>query len=93
MEKVEKTICLCAIVKNEEKTLPRLINSCKGILDYWVIIDTGSTDNTISVVKEQLDGIPGEILESSWINFGHNRTELVQKAKGKADEIWPWPSL
>ena len=87
MEKVEKTICLCAIVKNEEKTLPRLINSCKGILDYWVIIDTGSTDNTISVVKEQLDGIPGEIHESPFINFGHNRTKLVQKAKGKADYL------
>ena len=87
MEKVEKTICLCAIVKNEEKTLPRLINSCKGIPDYWVIIDTGSTDNTISVVKEQLDGIPGEIHESSFINFGHNRTELVRKAKGKADYL------
>jgi tetratricopeptide (TPR) repeat protein len=87
MEKVEKTICLCAIVKNEEKTLPRLINSCKGILDYWVIIDTGSTDNTISVVKEQLSGVPGELHESPFINFGHNRTELVQKAKGKADYL------
>jgi len=87
MEKVEKTICLCAIVKNEEKVFPRLINSCKHLLDYWVIIDTGSTDNTISVVKEQLDGIPGEIHESPFLNFGHNRTELVQKAKGKADYL------
>ena len=87
MEKVEKTICLCAIVKNEEKTLPRLINSCKGILDYWVIIDTGSTDNTMSVVKEQLSGVPGELHESPFINFGHNRTELVQKAKDKADYL------
>jgi len=87
MEKVEKTICLCAIVKNEEKIFPRLINSCKHLLDYWIVIDTGSTDNTIAIVKEQLEGIPGEIHESPFINFGHNRTELVQKAKGKADYL------
>jgi len=87
MEKVEKTICLCAIVKNEEKTFPRLINSCKGLLDYWVIIDTGSNDKTIEVVKEQLSGIPGEIHESPFVNFGHNRTELVKMAKGKADYL------
>jgi len=83
----DKTICLCVIVKNEEKTLPRLIKSCKHILDYWIIIDTGSTDKTIEVIHRDLKGVDGELHESEFINFGHNRTELVQKAKGKADYL------
>jgi len=47
------TICLNMIVKNEshviEDTLQNIINYIK--LDYWVISDTGSSDNTIEVIK------------------------------------------
>lgn len=38
------------IAKNEEKTLPRLLESLKGIEDI-VLVDTGSTDKTIEVAK------------------------------------------
>jgi tetratricopeptide (TPR) repeat protein len=87
MKTKDKTICLCAIVKNEAFVLPRLIESCRGIIDYWVIIDTGSTDNTIEVIEKSLSGIPGELFHSEFINFGVNRTELVRKAKDKADYL------
>jgi glycosyltransferase involved in cell wall biosynthesis len=87
METKQKTICLCAIVKDEEKVIGRLIDSCIGIIDYWVIIDTGSTDNTKEFIKNKLKDIPGEISDSPFVNFGHNRTELVRKAKGKADYL------
>lgn len=86
-KKIDKTICLCAIVKNEGKIIKRLIDSCREIIDYWVIIDTGSTDNSKEIIKKELNGIPGELHESKFVNFGHNRTELVQKAKGKADYL------
>ena len=79
IEKNNKTICLCAIVKNEGKILKRLIDSCRKIIDYWVIIDTGSTDDTLKVIfKELQDKIPGELHESKFVNFGHNRTELIK---------------
>jgi len=83
----EKTICLCLIVKNEEKTFPRLIESCKEIIDYWVICDTGSTDDTMKVIKKELDGIPGEFFEEPFLDFGHNRTLLVERARDKADYL------
>jgi len=38
------------IVKNGEKTLPRLLNSLKGVDDI-VLMDTGSTDKTIEIAK------------------------------------------
>lgn len=39
------------IVKNEEKNIEKSINSIKNISDEIIIVDTGSTDNTISVCK------------------------------------------
>jgi len=39
------------IVKNEAENLPALFASAKGVVDAWVIVDTGSTDETISVAR------------------------------------------
>ena len=38
------------IARNEEKTLPKLLSSLKGVKDI-VLVDTGSTDKTIEVAK------------------------------------------
>lgn len=46
------TISLCMIIKNEEDTLPRCLESVKGIPDEIILIDTGSTDNTIHIAKQ-----------------------------------------
>jgi len=47
-----KTICLNMIVKNEEHIIAdTLKNLCSYInFDYWVISDTGSTDNTKKLI-------------------------------------------
>lgn len=39
------------ITKNEENTLPRLLKSLEGVKDI-VVVDTGSTDKTVSIAKE-----------------------------------------
>jgi glycosyltransferase involved in cell wall biosynthesis len=39
-------------VKNEEPVLERCINSMKGCYDELIIVDTGSTDNTINIAKK-----------------------------------------
>jgi len=78
-------LALCMIVKDEEKVVKRALNSIKSIIDYWVIIDTGSKDSTISIIQEELKSIPGELHNSEWKNFAFNRTELMQKSKDKAD--------
>lgn len=83
----KKTICLCAIVKQEAKIIARLIHSCKSVIDYWVIIDTGSTDDTMKIISQELDGVPGELHQRPWVNFGHNRSELMDLAFGRADYL------
>ena len=84
---VSKTLCLCMIVKNEESVIERAIRSVRSIIDYWVICDTGSTDETPATILRLLAGIPGELHNKEWVNFGHNRTEAIRLAKDKADYI------
>jgi len=73
------------IVKNESKTLPRCLESVKNILDYYVICDTGSTDDTKEIIQKILKNIPGIIYDIPWVNFGYNRTKALELAKGKTD--------
>lgn len=94
----KKTICLNMIVKNESEVIEKCLASVKHLIDYWVIIDTGSKDGTQEVVKNFLKDIPGELLERPWVDFAHNRNEALLAAKDKADyllfldadEIWQY---
>lgn len=76
-------ICLVMILKNESKIIKRCIEACKGIIDAVCVTDTGSTDNTIQVVKDVCDDmkLPCKVYESTWLNFGHNRTESYKNAR------------
>ena len=47
-------ICVNMIVKNESANLPRLFKSLENVVDFYVIYDTGSTDNTIEKMIENI---------------------------------------
>ncbi len=47
------TISLCMIVKNEEACLGKCLDSLKGIVDEMIVVDTGSTDNTIQIAQDK----------------------------------------
>lgn len=85
-----QTLCLCMIVKNEAHIILETLNSIKEYLDYWVICDTGSTDDTVALVQDFFarHGIPGEIHTEKWVNFAHNRTQVFDYARQKADYLW-----
>lgn len=70
------------IVKNEAKVIRCCLESVKPFIDSWVIVDTGSTDGTQGIIQETLAGIPGQIFERPWVNFGENRTEAARLAEG-----------
>ena len=90
-ERIKKTICLNMIVKNESSiiynSLVNLTNKIK--FDYWVISDTGSTDNTIEIIQNffKEKGIPGEIHEDQWKDFGFNRSKALEYAYNKTDYL------
>ena len=58
-------LCLTMIVKNESKIIERCLNSIKDIVDCISICDTGSTDNTKTVIEEFMKKhqIPGKVHE------------------------------
>lgn len=79
------TVCLCMIVKNESGVIRRALSSVVDWIDYWVICDTGSTDNTPEIILETMCHVSGELHRSDWIDFGHNRSEVLRLARQKAD--------
>ena len=83
----KQTIALCMIVRNEAEILGRCFESVGGLIDSWVICDTGSTDATREVVRSGLAAVPGQLLDVPWVDFGHNRTELMAAARGTADYL------
>jgi GR25 family glycosyltransferase involved in LPS biosynthesis/GT2 family glycosyltransferase/tetratricopeptide (TPR) repeat protein len=87
---VRPTICLNMIVRNEAHVITATLDTVCPFLDYWVIVDTGSTDDTKAVIRAYFSerGIPGELHERPWRNFGENRTEALALARGKADYVW-----
>jgi glycosyltransferase involved in cell wall biosynthesis len=78
-------ICLNMIVKNEAPVIRRCLDSVRSIINYWVIVDTGSTDGTQDIVREHLRGLPGELHERPWRDFAHNRSEALALARPHGD--------
>ena len=101
------TICLNMIVKDEAPVIRRCLRSVKPFIDAWVIVDTGSTDDTQEIVRAEMEGIPGELHEHPWVDFAVNRTQALHLAGRRCDYLyvidadeelqlpdsWPRPAL
>lgn len=71
------TISLCMIVKNEEFTLGRCLESAKDIVDEIIIVDTGSFDETKEVARKY----NSKIYDFIWIDdFAAARNFSFSKA-------------
>lgn len=67
----------CLIVKDEAETLERCIKSMLPILDELIIVDTGSTDNTIEIARKYTD----KVYNYTWQdNFADARNFAISKA-------------
>lgn len=75
------TISLCMIVKNEEETLEKCLKSVSDYVDEIIIVDTGSTDNTLKIANN----FNAKIYKKNWENdFSKARNE----AKKHATKEW-----
>lgn len=75
-------ICLNMIVKDESKHLPGLFESLHSYIDYYVISDTGSHDDTIPLIESlgKKYGIAGLVQQDTWRDFSTNRQLALDAA-------------
>lgn len=68
-------IAALLMVKNEKKRLRVTLDSVKDTVDSIVVFDTGSTDNTIEILREfsEETGIPLRLKEGDFIDFSTSR--------------------
>lgn len=83
-------VSLCMIMKNEAANLARCLLSLKPIVDEIIIVDTGSSDDSLKIA--QIYG--AEVIEAAWNgDFSAARNISLQHARGNwilvmdADEI------
>lgn len=73
------SISLCMIVKNEAEFIEGCINSVKGLAGQVVVVDTGSSDNTVEIAKR----LGAEVYRFEWADdFSAARNESLRYAKG-----------
>lgn len=84
------TISLCMIVKNEEQTLARCLESVAGIPDEIIIVDTGSTDKTKEIARRYTP----LLYDFEWVddfsaarNFSFSKAEMDYCLWLDADDI------
>lgn len=72
-----KEISLCMIIKNEEETIGRCLDSVKDLVDEIIIVDTGSTDKSKEIVSKYTD----KIYDFEWVDdFAKARNFSFSKA-------------
>lgn len=82
-------LTLSMIVKDEARTLARTLRSAKPFIDRWVIVDTGSTDETRELIRQEMEGVPGELHETPFVDFETTRNFAIDRC-GDATEFIFW---
>jgi hypothetical protein len=68
------------IVRNEQATLRRCLESVRGLVDEIIIVDTGSTDESPSVARE----CGATVIAAPWEDdFSRARNRSLEPARGK----------
>lgn len=85
------TLGLSMIVKNESHVILRVLNSVYHYLDYWVVVDTGSTDGTQELIENffKEKNIKGELIQMEWVDFSTCRNAALEAVEKVTDYgIW-----
>ena len=72
-------LSLCLITRNEEDDLHRCLDSVRQVADEIVVVDTGSTDNTVNIARS----FDAKVVEMPWQDdFSIPRNRALEEASG-----------
>lgn len=72
---------LCIMVKNGGAQFEDMLKANLPIIDEWTILDTGSTDDTVDIIKRVLvDKKKGKLYQEPFTNFRDSRNRLLELA-------------
>lgn len=72
-------LSLCMIVKNEAQNLPHCLNDIQSVVDEIIVVDTGSSDNTVEIAKAS----GAQVYRYGWQNdFSAARNASIEHAAG-----------
>lgn len=76
------------IAKDEVAVIRRALDSVRNLVDFVLVLDTGSSDGTKQAVEDwlQATGTEGTVLDETWVDFAYNRS-LALAALRQAPEI------
>lgn len=73
-------ISVCILAKNEEEHIVKAIRSVASFVEEVLVLDTGSTDNTVELAKQA----GAKVYSTAWKdNFSEARNELIQLANSE----------
>ncbi|WP_027145228.1 glycosyltransferase family 2 protein [Mesorhizobium sp. WSM3626] len=77
------TIGLCMIVKNEAQVILQCLASALPLVDYVLVVDTGSGDGTQDLIRAFLTthNVKGAVIDEPWRDFAYNRTFALDRLR------------
>lgn len=85
-------VTILILTKNEEKNIPRCLESVKGFAKRCVLVDSGSTDKTVEIAKSMGADVYNHSFENyaKQFNWGLDNTKITTKwvVRLDADELF-----
>ena len=82
MSDTNSTVDLCVVIIacNSQRTIRKTLLSVQGLANRVILVDSGSTDETISICKE----LSAEVVDHDWEGYGKQK----QFALELCDSAW-----
>ena len=72
------SLSVTVITKDEADRIERCLDSVKDLADEIIVLDSGSSDDTVSIVKRYTD----KVWETDWPGYGKQKQRALEKATG-----------